>query len=181
MLRSSANSNWVEVSSTPVRPGVTYGNLPFSIPRTHLTFAEGWHKLIQRSDWVTTSSVKHRIALWLAPVQPLTGASFYQDMLSGDDLVAINQFTSSPARSCAIASRILLQIGLSHAVNGRLAPEDWRIVLSSNGKPVIGKGQPEMQFSISHTDQVAAVAISQNLPVGVDVEICRASRNQGTH
>jgi phosphopantetheinyl transferase len=170
VLRSSANSNWVEVSSTPVRPGVTYGNLPFSIPGTHLKFAEGWHKLIQRSDSVTPSSVKHRITLWLAQVQPLTGASTYQDMLSSDDLVAINQFRSSPPRSCAIASRILLRIGLSHAVDGRLAPEDWRIVLSSNGKPVIGKGQPDMQFSISHTDQVAAVAISQNLPVGIDVE-----------
>jgi phosphopantetheinyl transferase len=170
VLHCSAKSNWLEVSSTPVRPDVTYGNLPFIIPRTRLKFAEGWHKLIQRSDSVTPRSVKHRIALWLAPVRPLTGADLYQDMLSSDDLVAINQFRSSPARSCAIAGRILLRIGLSHAVDGRLAPEDWRIVLSSNGKPVIGKGQPEIQFSISHTDQVAAVAISQNLPVGIDVE-----------
>ena len=169
MLHSS-KSNWAEGSSTSFSFGVTYDSLPFSIPKTHLKFAESWRKLIQRSDRVTLGFVKHRIALWLAPVQLLTDASSYQDLLSNEDLVAIDQFRLSLARSSAIAGRILLRIGLSHAVDGRFEPKDWRIVSSSNGKPIIGKGQPNMQFSISHTDQVAAVAISQDLPVGVDVE-----------
>jgi phosphopantetheinyl transferase len=169
VLRSS-KSDWAEGSSTSASSGITYDGFPFSIPKTHLKFKEGWRKLIQRSDRVAPGFVKCRIALWLAPVQPLTDASSYQDVLSSDDLVAIDQFRLSAARSCAVASRILLRIGLSHAVDGRVEPKEWRIVSSSSGKPIIGKGQPKMQFSISHTDQIAAVAISPDLPVGVDVE-----------
>ena len=170
MLRSAVNSNRLQMSSTPIPARVVCQNLPFSIPGTHLKFAENWHKLIQRSDPTTPISVNDRIALWLAPVQTLAGASSYQGMLSSEDLVAINQIRSSPVRSCAIAGRILLRIGLSHAVNGRLAPEHWRILISSYGKPIIGQGQPNMHFSISHTDQVAVVAISEKLPVGIDVK-----------
>jgi phosphopantetheinyl transferase len=170
MLRSAADSNRFASASTPTRAGVMCQNLPFSLPGTHLKFAEGWHKLIQQFDRTMPISANDRVALWVAPVQTLAGASFYQSMLGSDDLIAIDQIRSSPARSCAIAGRILLRIGLSHAVNGRLAPEDWRILTSSNGKPVVGQGQPNIHFSISHTEQVAVVAISEKLPIGIDVE-----------
>jgi phosphopantetheinyl transferase len=170
VLRSAADSNRLQMSTMPIPARVVCRNVPLTDPGTRLKFVEDWHKLIQRSEPATPISVNDRIAVWLAPVQTLAGASSYQPILSGEDLIAINQITSSPVRSCAIAGRILLRIGLSHAVNGRLAPEHWRILISGNGKPVIGRGQPNMHFSISHTDQVAVVAISDKLPVGIDVE-----------
>jgi phosphopantetheinyl transferase len=170
VLCSSADPSRLQMCGTPIPASLVCRNLPSSISGTHLRFAEGWHKLIQRSDPKAPVSVNDRIAVWLAPVQTLVCASSYQNILSSEDRVAINQIRSSPARNCAIAGRILLRIGLSHAVNGRLAPEHWRILVSSSGKPVMGKGQPNIHFSISHTDLVAVVAISEKLPVGIDVE-----------
>jgi phosphopantetheinyl transferase len=82
----------------------------------------------------------------------------------------LDQIKANAARQNSMATRILLRLGLSQAVDRRIAPRDWTFKTGAHGKPMLADALPDLRFSVSHTDQLAAVAISPNLEVGVDVE-----------
>jgi 4'-phosphopantetheinyl transferase len=48
-------------------------------------------------------------------------------------------------------------------------------VSSTSGKPILSRGvaRAELDFSISHTREASAIAVSSIGPIGVDIEFCR--------
>ena len=114
----------------------------------------------------------------MAPVEQLAPEFLSYDLLGPEDQLISEQIRSAESRNCTVAARVLLRVGLSHAMGGRINPRDWRFRTALNGRPVIAKGWPQFNFSISHTDTVAVVAISETLPIGIDVETLEETPTQ---
>jgi phosphopantetheinyl transferase len=143
---------------------------------SELRFVESWRKTIAPLRSVASSrpsrnaAAADRVTIWSAPVQQLAHMRAYGDLLGPEDLLAISQMRCAATRDCTIAGRILLRTALSQAVENRIEPRDWQIRTGPNGKPVVATGWPALHFSISHTDQIAVVAVSETLPIGIDIE-----------
>ncbi len=79
-------------------------------------------------------------------------------------------------RTDALAARVVGTLLAEYAVK-QLSPEtvceNWQT--AAEGKPFL-KGCP-VQFSITHTDGIVGVAVSEQHPVGLDIERVRPMRN----
>jgi phosphopantetheinyl transferase len=136
--------------------------------RQRINYIEGWRRTIGAAHEPATE--RDRIQVWLGPVQALGADSSYREILSANELLVLDQIRSPALRNRKLAGRVLLRTALSHAVNERITPREWRIHRDANGRPVIAKSMPRINFSISYAEPVAVVAVSEKLPVGVDVE-----------
>lgn len=83
-----------------------------------------------------------------------------QALLSSPEAGEVARFSSLERRREWLAVRLLL---------ARLCGVDARIVYDAAGKPSLARGGS--YISISHTDGYAAVALSADYPVGLDVEL----------
>ena len=59
---------------------------------------------------------------------------------------------------------------LRHALDRLAGPRPWRFVTGAYGKPRLDPPCNNIRFSLSHTDGLVAVALTQGQEVGVDVE-----------
>jgi phosphopantetheinyl transferase len=66
---------------------------------------------------------------------------------------------------------VLLRTALSRACGGSIAETSWRFGTLPGGKPVTAAGLPRLHFSVSHTDEIAVVAVSPDRELGVDAEL----------
>ncbi|MEX2628708.1 MAG: 4'-phosphopantetheinyl transferase superfamily protein [Tistlia sp.] len=73
-------------------------------------------------------------------------------------------------RQVYIAAHALLRATLS-GLTGR-APQDWRFAVDDYGKPeaILLPGEPPLRANLSHTRGLAAVAVTLERDLGVDVE-----------
>ena len=82
----------------------------------------------------------------------------------------------SDARADAFIARVVGTLLAEHAIK-QISPEtvceNWKI--SAEGKPFIVNCP--VQFSISHTNGIVAVAVSPSTPVGLDIEAIRPMRD----
>jgi tetratricopeptide (TPR) repeat protein len=98
---------------------------------TRPVFKTGWRKALARaftseeSPAAATDDVA-RVDVWLANPAALISARSCLTVLSPDDWAAINRVRDPNARRSAIASRVLLRIGLSKAVEHKVPPTEWR-------------------------------------------------------
>jgi 4'-phosphopantetheinyl transferase len=79
-------------------------------------------------------------------------------------------------RNAYAASRALLRATLTAASKGVVPPEAWVFGVGPYGKPYVTS--PEgigMNFSLSYTTTLIAVAVSQKLEIGVDIEAVPAT------
>ena len=136
--------------------------------RQRINYIKGWRKTVGAAAHETAE--RDRIEVWLGPVQALATDGSYREILSANELLALDQIKLPVLRNRKLAGRLLLRTALSHAVNGRISPHEWRIRPDANGRPVIATGMPQINFSISYAEPVAVVAVSEKLPVGIDVE-----------
>ena len=77
-----------------------------------------------------------------------------------------------------LQSRLLLRHALSDVVAGRLSPGDWRITERSGQPPLIEETlELGWHYSLSHSRNWIAIALSNRAPCGVDLEYHRDRRN----
>jgi 4'-phosphopantetheinyl transferase len=142
---------------------------------TRPVFKTGWRKALARaftseeSPAAATDDVA-RVDVWLANPAALISARSCLTVLSPDDWAAINRVRDPNARRSAIASRVLLRIGLSKAVEHKVPPTEWRFTEEARGRRVVADGLPNINFSVSHSDEFVGAAISPTLDVGIDIE-----------
>jgi phosphopantetheinyl transferase len=139
-------------------------------PRQQASFVKGWCKTVGTAP-LEAAAAGGRVEVWLAPVQGIADHSNYREILSASELLALDQISSPLLHDRKLAGRVVLRMALSHAVDGRISPRDWRIQPDANGRPRIAKSMPQLHFSISYAEPVVGVAVSERLPVGIDVEI----------
>jgi phosphopantetheinyl transferase len=139
-----------------------------------LCFVESWRKTIApglgRAADERCLGDSLTVNVLIAGVEPLLEAQSSHDVLTDNDRSTLVQLKAPIARNCATAAKLLLRLGLSQAVNGRIAPRDWRFRRNSAGKPVLSNPLGNINFSVSHTNAVIAVAISSKLELGIDIE-----------
>jgi phosphopantetheinyl transferase len=140
-----------------------------SEPRQLASFVKGWRKAIGAAPH-DTAGAEGRIEVWLAPVSGIADCGNYRELLSASELLALDQISSPLLHDRKLAGRVVLRTALSHAVDGRISPRDWRIQPDANGRPRISKSMPQLHFSISYAEPVVGIAVSEMLPVGIDVE-----------
>jgi phosphopantetheinyl transferase len=138
-------------------------------PRQQASFVKGWCKTIGVAPH-KGAAAGGRVEVWLAPVQGIADHSNYRELLSANELLAIDQISSPLLHDRKLAGRVVLRTALSHAVDRRIGPRDWRIQPDANGRPRIAKSMPQLHFSISYAEPVVVVAVSEKLPVGIDIE-----------
>jgi phosphopantetheinyl transferase len=139
-----------------------------------IRFAESWRKQIVQAEegglWSSGPRERARVEVWIAPVASLVRRIPPHEVLSSEEVMAFSQIRAASARDGRIAGRMLLRIALSHATRGRIAPQDWRLRTSPEGKLEITGDLPRLHFSVAHTERLAVIATSAQLPVGIDAE-----------
>jgi phosphopantetheinyl transferase len=137
-------------------------------------FVVNWRKNIEpqtaEAERTRQPREMHYIDVWLASPDRLLRAHSCLRLLTPEDWTSLDQIKDNSARQNSMATRILVRLGLSQAVDRKIAPRDWTFKTGARGKPMLADALPDIRFSASHTDQLAAVAISPDLEVGIDVE-----------
>ncbi len=119
-----------------------------------------------------TDPLAAAVDVWLTRPAELTDPALlgtYERLLTPDERARRDRFRFERDRHTFLVSRALVRATLSRYAS--VAPGDWRFVTSGHGRP---EPAPEhdsaLRFNLSHTDGLAACAITTGHPVGVDVE-----------
>lgn len=141
---------------------------------TRPRFVESWRKTIKPEDGQLTDDdvlgSKLRVRVWVARTQALLQARSSHKILTNEDWSMLERLQTRPARDCAMAAKLLLRLGLTLTVERSIGPREWRFQTTLLGRPLISGSLASINFSISHTDALVAVAVSSQLGLGVDVE-----------
>lgn len=134
----------------------------------------GWRKPVG-SRFVSVSGDSsgcpaNSVEIWVADTDGLLRAKSCLRLLTEKDWASLNQIRNPANRNSAIAARVLLRLGLAKATDRAVAPAEWDFSVTAQQRPVVAAGLPPVHFSVSHVDQLAVVATSPHLNIGVDVE-----------
>lgn len=93
-------------------------------------------------------------------------------LLDAEERARADRFHFDRDRRAFVAAHALARSLLSGAVEGAVAPQDWRFATGLHGKPevVCPPPLPCLRLNLSHTCGMAAVAVALAHDVGVDVE-----------
>lgn len=117
------------------------------------------------------SSKPTRVSLWQFPLNVRSDPQFVE-LLSADEVDRANRFHREADRHRWVAARVSLRRTLSECVG--VHPGELRFRYGSNGKPALANPlSGRLEFNISHTDDLVVMAVSEQCPVGVDVEPVR--------
>lgn len=135
-------------------------------------FAEGWQKQLRAiaSSPPLAPRETTKIDVWVASTDGIFRAKSCFDLLTESDWNSLQRIQDPGNRNSAIAARILLRLGLSRATDRSIAPAEWRFAEAEGRRPTIATGLPHIRYSVSHVDELAIVAVSPELNVGIDVE-----------
>ncbi len=107
------------------------------------------------------------VRMWLIDLDaPETDAN--SALLSSDETARAARFVFDHHRRRFVAGRAALRRILGAEV-GR-EPETLAFEYSPAGKPSLPRGEPDVHFNLSHSDQWALVAVTRIGAVGVDIE-----------
>ena len=143
---------------------------------TRPKFVKGWQKKLRsklaeaQAAPASTAEPSGRVDIWVANPDELLQAKSSLSVLSEIDWLSLNRIQDPSMRRSAVAARVLLRIGLSWGADHKIAPSDWRFDSPALSKPVVAHDMAQINFSISHVDQLVVVAVSPTLDVGIDVE-----------
>ena len=111
-----------------------------------------------------------RVEVWVVEAGSQTHFANHTSVLSGEDWSAIARIKHPEARDHARATRTALRLALSHAVGGSVPAGAWRFQSNTYGKPRTAPGLADIQFCVSHTETMSLIAVSREVPVGIDIE-----------
>ena len=88
--------------------------------------------------------------------------------LSPEELARAERIPLRDLRERYLASQGGLRVVLGHLLG--LQPREVEIVGSTPNKPQISGNRGHLEFNLSHSDNVAVVAVCMSAPIGVDIE-----------
>ncbi|STY29776.1 phosphopantetheinyl transferase [Legionella wadsworthii] len=89
------------------------------------------------------------------------------ELLNSEEQARAERFYFSKHRRRFANARAIMRIILSNYLN--ISAEDLEFSYNSHGKPEITNGA-KLQFNLSHTEDLALLAVGKGFPLGVDVE-----------
>jgi 4'-phosphopantetheinyl transferase len=105
---------------------------------------------------------------------PQSEMKYFESILAEDEIDRANRFYFAKDRKRFVAGRGLLRVILSSYVG--MSPGEIIFAYGSHGKPALKRqdGQAAIEFNLAHTHAMAIYAITQDRPVGVDIEFIQA-------
>ena len=109
------------------------------------------------------------VHLWALPLDeaPLQQAEHQVLELAADERERAARIRCSQTRSAFVQTRTALRTLLGHYLD--LPPDAVALSSGAWGKPQLGAGMGDLQFNVSHSGQLALIALSHSA-VGVDLE-----------
>lgn len=111
------------------------------------------------------------VAIWSVnfPIYAASIASF-METLSADELSRAERFRALRERSRYVISHGALRMILSGYTN--VDPKHLKFVIGRHGKPSIDRTRdsPDVRFNLSHSGNMAVIAVALGQEVGVDIE-----------
>jgi len=99
----------------------------------------------------------------------------YGGLLNLEERSRYDRFIFAHSKREFLLGRALLKIGLSMLLH--LRPEKITFSMSANGKPQLeGVEAKGIEFNLTHTRGLVAVAFTRGLPIGIDAEIVEPLR-----
>lgn len=130
------------------------------------------HAINTKLNWPTPDKFpelsKQHVHVWCAQIDQLTDQLFQlKKLLSADETNRAEKFHFEKDRHRFIISRGLLRTILGHYA--KIAPEQLEFHYTAHGKPELNSF-PELQFNLSHAENIILCAFSSNYILGIDVE-----------
>jgi len=115
---------------------------------------------------------RDRVAAWWLPLDRIGEADWagLEALLIDEELERADRFHFHRDREVYIAAHAICRGLLSYCLGA--APQSWRFSVEDHGKPelISPEGGPRIRVNISHTRGLAAVALTVDHDIGVDVE-----------
>lgn len=108
------------------------------------------------------------IDLWLLNLSEFADKphAIFDSIISADESVRAHQFKKNSVNF--LATRALLRLVLSHYTG--LNAQDLLFARGAHGKPFLSNSSANIHFNLSHSDNLAVLAVSAQGEVGVDIE-----------
>ena len=112
----------------------------------------------------------HDVHVWRVALADEARAASYWALLSDDERRRASRFVRDVHRRRFVLAHGALRIILAGYVGTE--PTSLDFVTGEHGKPALrqGSGWPAVEFNLSHSDDLALVAVAHARPVGVDLE-----------
>ena len=121
------------------------------------------------------SALRDAIQVWFLPAGQGPGTpafTYLESLLSADERARAASFHFPVHRTAFVTNRACLRILLARYLDSR--PESIQFVYGAQGKPEVAEAESEgLTFNLSHTEDLAAIAVARGRRVGVDVEQVR--------
>ena len=148
-------------------PGRSVDELPAHARSTRL--GPGWQippsrSVLERDD----------IHVWLAALAPSEPSiAAWQGLLSTDEQARAERFTFADHRRRFVFARAVLRLILARYTT--IEPARLEFVYGPHGKPRLADKQngTDLQFSVSHSDELALYGVTRGRRIGVDLERVR--------
>jgi 4'-phosphopantetheinyl transferase len=114
------------------------------------------------------------VHVWYLPPESLTSRELRDDLdglLDAEERARAGRFHFERDRRIFISSRALLRRALSQY--DPTVPHDWKFWTNRYGKPYLTSASaesPVLQFNVTHTQGLVAVAVTRGRQVGIDAE-----------
>jgi len=94
-----------------------------------------------------------------------------QHLLSSEEQQRLQRFVTPQLKSRFLKRRLMIRQILSHYQPERRI-EQWRFITNAHGRPEIHPEQThnDLHFNLSHSEDLALLAIARRYEVGVDIE-----------
>ena len=136
-----------------------------------MTFARG---LMWNPQTKAIQLRKNEIHLWRSNLdRPTETIEKLALILSTDEQIRANKFHFSKHRNRFIVARAILRKILGNYL--QIDPKELLFKYSSRGKPALNNNESEeqIQFNLSHSEDLALYGFTYNLQIGVDLEYFR--------
>jgi phosphopantetheinyl transferase len=147
---------------------------------SRLLVVPGWSKLVPCGRGEGRAYARRSVAVWVGRTQAVLSSSASLGLLSKEDWSLSRRLGGRAAMDSAIATRLLLRLALSNAVRRRVEPRDWQFTKTSYGKPIVCNSVGGIEFSVSHVDELAVVAVGAGVKLGIDIESIDQDVDQAT-
>jgi 4'-phosphopantetheinyl transferase len=129
--------------------------------------------LVAAGKWTRPLSVPEALAtraqVWLVPLDTPDFLGLAQPLLSPEEQSRAGRFAREQLRRRFILSHAALRCILSLTSHGE--PGQLRLDSTSKGKPFLVPPNPaDVRFNLSHSGDLALIAVTHHLEVGVDLE-----------
>lgn len=116
---------------------------------------------------------RHEIHIWFAYDREINNPDLlhkYQSLLNDVEIQQYRRFYFEKHRHQYLVTRALVRTTLSHYYN-LIDPDQWQFLANDYGKPAISNSiNMPLQFNLSHTENMIAMAVTLNRSIGIDVE-----------